>query len=145
MRGENVASGYWKNSGVAPVLDAEGWFRTGDLGERDASGTLYFKGRLKNVIVTPEGLNVYPGDLEAELRKEPEVRDCVVIGLERDGNAEACAVLLLREAASANVGAIVQRANERLAPFQQMRRWTVVARQRFSTHAHAEADARAHS
>ena len=124
VRGENVASGYWKNSGVAPVLDAEGWFRTGDLGERDASGTLYFKGRLKNVIVTPEGLNVYPGDLEAELRKEPEVRDCVVIGLERDGNAEACAVLLLREAASANVGAIVQRANERLAPFQQMRRWT---------------------
>ena len=53
VRGENVASGYWKTGGVAPVLDADGWFHTGDLGERDASGNLYFKGRSKNVIVTP--------------------------------------------------------------------------------------------
>ncbi len=95
MRGENVSSGYWKDSGVAPVLDADGWFHTGDLGERDANGNLYFKGRQKNVIVTPAGLNIYPEDLEAELRKEPGVRDCVVIGLDRDGNAEPCAVLLL--------------------------------------------------
>ena len=96
VRGENVAAGYWKDSGVAPVLDADGWFHTGDLGERDAAGNLYFKGRLKNVIVTPAGLNIFPEDLEAELRKQPDVRDCVVIGLERDGNAEPCAVLLLR-------------------------------------------------
>jgi long-chain acyl-CoA synthetase len=100
VRGENIASGYWKDSGVAPVLQADGWFHTGDLGERDAAGNLYFKGRQKNVIVTPAGLNIYPEDLEAELRKEPGVRDCVVIGLDRDGNAEPCAVLLLREATS---------------------------------------------
>ncbi len=100
VRGENVSSGYWRDSGVAPVLDADGWFHTGDLGERDASGNLYFKGRQKNVIVTPAGLNIYPEDLEAELRKEPGVRDCVVIGLDRDGNAEPCAVLLLRAANS---------------------------------------------
>jgi long-chain acyl-CoA synthetase len=133
VRGENVASGYWKDAGIAPVLDADGWFHTGDLGERDASGHLYFKGRRKNVIVTPEGLNVYPEDLEAELRKEPGVRDCVVVGLARDGNAEPCAVLLLRDSAAApSAGAadtlaatIVQHANERLAPFQQMRRWLV--------------------
>jgi long-chain acyl-CoA synthetase len=124
VRGENVASGYWKEPGVETARDAEGWFHTGDLGERGADGSLYFKGRRKNVIVTPEGLNVYPGDLEAELRKEPEVRDCVVIGLERDGNAVACAVLLLREV-SGGADAIVERANERLAAFQQMRRWYV--------------------
>jgi long-chain acyl-CoA synthetase len=100
VRGENVSSGYWKDSGIAPVLDADGWFHTGDLGERDANGNLYFKGRQKNVIVTPAGLNIYPQDLEAELRKEPNVRDCVVIGLDRDGNAEPCAVLLLRAANS---------------------------------------------
>ena len=120
VRGENVASGYWKESGVASVLDADGWFHTGDLGERDAAGNLYFKGRQKNVIVTPEGLNIYPEDLEKELRKEPEVRDAVVIALERDGNAEPCAVVLLRVAA--NPAEILQRANTRLAPFQQMRR-----------------------
>ena len=124
VRGENIASGYWKNSGVAPVLDADGWFHTGDLGERDESGTLYFKGRRKNVIVTPEGLNVYPEDLEAELRKEALVRDCVVIGLEREGNAVPCAVLLLRDV-HADARATVQRANERLAQFQQMHQWYV--------------------
>jgi long-chain acyl-CoA synthetase len=132
VRGENVAAGYWKNSsgdsGVVPTIDADGWFHTGDLGERDAAGNLYFKGRLKNVIVTPEGLNVYPQDLEAELRKEPGVRDCVVLGVERDGNAEPCAVLLLRDSkdrADDAAAAAVQHANERLAPFQQMRRWLV--------------------
>lgn len=124
VRGENVATGYWKAAGIAPVLDSDGWFHTGDLGEQDANGTLYFKGRQKDVIVTPEGLNVYPEDLEAELRKEPEVRDCVVIGLKRGGNAEPCAVLLLRDS-SAGAAGIVHRANNRLAPFQQMRRWIV--------------------
>jgi long-chain acyl-CoA synthetase len=124
VRGENVASGYWKDAGVVPVLDADGWLHTGDLGEQDAQGTLYFKGRRKNVIVTPEGLNIYPEDLETELRKEPGVRDCVVVGLDRDGNAEACAVLLLRDS-TGDAEAIVQKANARLAPFQQMRRWTV--------------------
>jgi len=124
VRGENIASGYWKDSGVAPVLDADGWFHTGDLGERDAAGTLYFKGRRKNVIVTPEGLNIYPEDLESELRKEAGVRDCVVIGLEHDGNAIPCAVLLLRDS-GADAEAVVQSANQKLAPFQQVRHWYI--------------------
>jgi long-chain acyl-CoA synthetase len=126
VRGENVASGYWREAGVASVLDADGWFHTGDLGERDASGNLYFKGRQKNVIVTPEGLNVFPQDLEAELRKEAGVRDGVVVGLARDGNAEPCAVLLMREGAGEAAAAdAVRAANGRLAAFQQMRRWMV--------------------
>ena len=140
VRGENVAAGYWREGVVASMLDEEGWFHTGDLGERDAGGNLYFKGREKNVIVTAAGLKIYPQDLEAELRREPEVRDCVVVGietsLERDGNAEPCAVLLLRESMAAaesaarsvpkiGADAIVERANSRLAPFQQMRRWFV--------------------
>jgi long-chain acyl-CoA synthetase len=129
VRGENIASGYWKQDGVAPAVDAEGWFHTGDLGERDAAGNLYFKGRSKNVIVTPEGLKVYPGDLETELRKEPAVRDAVVVGLRTNGNAEACAVLLLREASSGDANQeaadAVRHANQRLAPFQQMRHWVV--------------------
>jgi long-chain acyl-CoA synthetase len=124
VRGENVAAGYWKDARLLPVLDSEGWFHTGDLGEKDANGTLYFKGRLKNVIVTPEGLNIYPEDLEAELRKEPGVRDCVVIGVDHDGNAVPCAVLLLRDS-SEDAAALMRRANERLAPFQQMSHWIV--------------------
>jgi long-chain acyl-CoA synthetase len=124
VRGENVASGYWSDSAVASVRDEEGWFHTGDLGERDASGTLFFKGRIKNVIVTPEGLNIFPGDLERELREEASVRDCVVVGTAIGGNAVPCAVLLLAEG-SAEPESIVRNANSRLAAFQQIRKWVV--------------------
>ena len=142
VRGENVTSGYWKDAGVAPVLDADGWFHTGDLGERDETGTLYFKGRRKNVIVTPEGLNVYPQDLEAELRKEPAVRDCVVIGLERDGNAIPCAVLLLRDSSGdASLDCAVREREAR--PFSADATVVRLARNGFPPHADAEADAEA--
>jgi long-chain acyl-CoA synthetase len=130
VRGENVSQGYWEGDGVRSVAsdgaDA-GWFRTGDLGETDAEGNLYFKGRKKNVIVTAAGMNVYPEDLEALLRREPEVRDCVAIGVERGGNAEPCAVLLLRDEKRVkqprHAAGIVARVNESLAEYQRMRSW----------------------
>ena len=124
MRGENVASGYWNHSAVESVRDADGWFHTGDLGERDATGTLFFKGRSKNVIVTPEGLNIFPGDLEKELRRRHGVKDCVVVGMDVDQNAVPCAVLLL-DSPAANAAAIVAEANRNLANFQQIRRWVL--------------------
>ena len=123
VRGANVAAGYWQSKQLKPVLNEEGWFHTGDIGELDAEGNLYFKGRKKNVIVTREGMNVYPDDLEAALRQQPEVRDCAVVGLDQGGNAEPCAVLILRN--SADPHNVVQRANQRLAEYQQMRRWMV--------------------
>jgi len=124
VRGESVAAGYWQAEQRAPVAGEDGWFHTGDLGEFDAKGNLYFKGRKKNVIVTAEGLNVFPEDLEAALRRQPEVRDAAVVALPRNGNAEPCAVLLLRES-GADLEAIVQRANRDLADFQRLRRWVV--------------------
>jgi long-chain acyl-CoA synthetase len=129
VRGANVAAGYWQGKELKPVLNEDGWFRTGDLGEIDAEGNLYFRGRKKNVIVTREGMNLYPDDLEAALRRQPEVRDCVVVPLEQGGNAEACAVLLLRDSADAE--AVVQHANQQLAEFQRMRRWLVWPEQDF--------------
>lgn len=127
VRGESVAKGYWSagGGGLEPVVGDQGWFHTGDLGVTDAAGNLYFKGRRKNVIVTPAGLNVYPEDLEAVLRRRPEVRDAVVIGIERDGNAEPCAVLLLREPESAAAESAVRAANEELADYQQIRHWHI--------------------
>ncbi len=138
VRGSSVASGYWDGSELQPVAskDDEGWYRTGDLGALDEQGNLFFKGRKKEVIVTPAGMNIYPEDLEGALRAQKEVRDCVVVGLERGGNAEPCAVLILRDRtqdASAVVAhnfddngkAIVQRANETLAEYQRMHTWFV--------------------
>jgi long-chain acyl-CoA synthetase len=89
----------------------------------DEEGNLYFKGRSKNVIVTPAGLKVYPEDLELALRKQPQVRDCVVVGVAKGGNAEACAVLLLNNGDSGS--AAVANANQTLADFQKIRRWFV--------------------
>src|SRR5205807_6974246 len=122
VRGENVSSGYWEQ-GAFRHADQEGWLRTGDLGELDAEGNLRFRGRKRNVIVTPAGLNVYPEDLEAALRKQPGVRDCAVIPFARGGNAEPCAVLLMKEAEKTAVRTAVESANFSLAEYQRMRTW----------------------
>ncbi len=129
VRGANVAAGYWQGKELKPMLDDGGWFRTGDLGELDAEGNLYFKGRKKNVIVTREGMNLYPEDLENALRQQPAIRDCVVVGLEQGGNAEPCAVLILRD--SVDPEPALRRANQQLAEYQQMRRWLVWPEQDF--------------
>jgi long-chain acyl-CoA synthetase len=141
VRGGGVASGYWAAAGAQPAYDAhitgtrisdgqisddQGWYRTGDIGALDEAGNLYFKGRKKEVIVTPGGTNVYPEDLEAALRRQPEVKDCVVVGIERGGNAEPCAVVILRSGEKSQDGRLqeaVQRANQSLAEFQRMRMW----------------------
>jgi len=123
VRGENVAAGYWQAGALQPSSQ-EGWLRTGDLGELDAEGNLRFRGRKKNVIVTPAGLNVYPEDLEAALRRQRGVRDCVVIPFERGGNAEPCAVLLMEPRQDA-AREVVEAANASLAEYQRIRTWMV--------------------
>jgi long-chain acyl-CoA synthetase len=123
VRGGGVASGYWGGEKLRSIGAEEGWYNTGDIGELDTEGNLYFKGRKKEVIVTPAGMNVYPDDLETALRRQPQVKDCVVVGLPRNGNAEPCAVLILREGGDAE--AVVKAANESLAEYQRMRTWSV--------------------
>jgi len=124
VRGENVAAGYWKGGAVQQAGEG-GWLHTGDLGEVDAEGNLRFRGRKKNVIVTPAGLNVYPEDLETALRKQPGMLDCVVIPFERDGNAEPCAILLLQHSNEAVARAAIDAANLSLAEYQCVRRWVL--------------------
>ncbi|HEY6944683.1 MAG TPA: 1-acyl-sn-glycerol-3-phosphate acyltransferase, partial [Candidatus Acidoferrum sp.] len=124
VRGESVAAGYWK-SGVLQPSAEEGWLHTGDLGEVDAEGNLRFRGRKKNVIVTAAGLNVYPEDLENALRLQRGVRDCVVIPIAQDGNAEPCAVLLMQDSTAPTAGGAVEGANASLAEYQRIRRWAL--------------------
>ena len=124
VRGGGVATAYWNGRDLQPVAGEEGWYRTGDVGALDGGGNLYFKGRKKEVIVTPAGMNVYPEDLESALRRQPEVRDCVVVGLDRGGNSEPCAVVILRDLAS-DPEPVVRRANQQLAEYQRMHAWYV--------------------
>lgn len=121
VRGGGVASGYWNDNSAEKVSDTQGWYSTGDIGALDDAGNLYFKGRKKEVIVTPGGMNIYPDDLEAALLRQPEAKDCVVVGMERGGNAEPCAVVILR--GDAALEEVVKRANESLAEYQRMRLW----------------------
>lgn len=117
VRGENVTSGYFGQT--EPVFDAEGWLHTGDIGERDASGRIYIKGRKKEMIVTPEGLNVFPEDVERVLNDIPGVRDSAVVGVAHAGQERVHAVLLLEPGVSAD--AVVREANARLQDHQRIR------------------------
>jgi long-chain acyl-CoA synthetase len=111
---------------LRPVVESEdeGWYRTGDIGELDAEGNLFFKGRKKDVIVTPAGMNVYPEDLENALKRQLEVKDSIVVPLAIGGNAEPLAVLILRGEA-ADPARVVENANHSLAEYQHIRRWII--------------------
>jgi long-chain acyl-CoA synthetase len=127
VRGENVSTGYWQGGTVQQKKGGEGWLLTGDIGELDAEGNLRFKGRKKNVIVTAAGLNIYPEDIEAALRKQRGVRDCVVIpsGV---GGSEPLAVLLVEKSAEPKTTVArmaVENANKSLAEFQRLQEWFV--------------------
>ena len=131
VRGRNISPGYW-NGDAARAHDSsseEGWLRTGDMGELDDAGNLFFKGRLKDVIVTAAGLNIYPEDLEAALNAQPEVRACAVVPFETARGPEPFAALIMREGgtepATAAAAAAVERANRRLAEAQRIRHWIV--------------------
>lgn len=79
-RGANVMLGYYKNpEATAEVLDAEGWYHTGDLGVMDSDGYLYIKGRSKNMLLGASGQNIYPEEIEDKLNNMPFVSESIVI------------------------------------------------------------------
>ena len=124
VRGSGVASGYWSGGDLNPVAAEEGWYHTGDIGDLDAEGNLYFKGRKKDVIVTPAGMNVYPEDVENALKRQPQVKDAVVVPLAVGGNAEPAAAIILKGAES-DGSRVVDAANRDLAEYQRVRHWVV--------------------
>ncbi len=84
LKGPHVFSGYWRNSAAtAEVLDAEGWFHTGDIGRLDDDGFLFITDRKKDLIVTAAGKNVAPSVLEDRLRSHWLVSQAAVFGDQR--------------------------------------------------------------
>lgn len=123
VRGGNVAAGYW-NGGVRPMIGDEGWLRTGDVAAMDEEGNLFYKGRMKDVIVTSAGVNIYPEDLESALNQQPEIRASCVIGMDGPAGPEPVAALVLADE-KADPEESVRRANEQLNQSQRIRRWVV--------------------
>jgi long-chain acyl-CoA synthetase len=121
VRGDNVSPGYW-NSATQTLTDQQGWIHTGDIGEVDAAGNIFFRGRSKDTIVTAAGLKIFPADLEAALDRQPEIKESTVIPLPGSGGTEALAVLIPRLDHS-DLYTAVQRANDSLAEFQRIRHW----------------------
>ena len=80
-RGMNIMSGYYKNEeATAASFTEDGWMRTGDLGLLDKKGNVFIKGRSKNMILSPNGQNIYPEEVEAVINNQPYVVESVVVG-----------------------------------------------------------------
>jgi long-chain acyl-CoA synthetase len=120
VRGENVTQGYFNAERETAAAFQDGWFHTGDVGELGPDGQLYIRGRKKEMIVTPEGLNVFPEDVEKVLNQTAGVRDSAVVGAKLGSEERVHAVLILEP--GADLDAVVRAANARLDDAQKIRR-----------------------
>jgi long-chain acyl-CoA synthetase len=119
VRGDNVTTGYYGAPEATGAAFEDGWFHTGDIGEFDTNGQLFIRGRKKEMIVTPEGLNVFPEDVERVVNALPGVKDSAAVGVTQNG-AERVHVALILEP-GIDPGEIVRVANARLADHQRIR------------------------
>ena len=80
VKGPNVFQGYYKNEEATRETIVDGWLHTGDIGEIDSEGFIKITGRKKDIIITAGGKNITPANLEAEIKQQPLVSQCVVVG-----------------------------------------------------------------
>jgi len=124
VRGQSISSQYTGRKKSTETTSG-GWFHTGDLGEIDQKGNLFYKGRKKDVIVTPEGYNVFPSDIEEILNSFDSIRESVVVGVETEGKTRIQAVLRLEDKQEQEIRWIIQEANQVLEPHQRIQGWSV--------------------
>ncbi|HWN34046.1 MAG TPA: AMP-binding protein [Pseudonocardia sp.] len=116
VRGPNLFSGYWPDGAGGP--DADGWFRTSDVGFVDADGDLHLVDRANDLVVV-SGFNVYPREVERALNEHPSVAESAVVGVPDPRTGEAVkAVLLLRPGAELTAEQVREHCATRLARFK---------------------------
>lgn len=135
VRGDNVMMGYYGEPELtAEVLDADGWFKTGDIGYMDEDNFIYITGRKKTVIVLNNGKNVFPEEIEEHLYKNELICECLVVGkADKDGGIVVTALIYpnFPKAAemgledildvSAKIKSDIQQLNKELPSFKQIR------------------------
>lgn len=88
VKGPNVMLGYYNNDEETAKVIKDGWFYTGDLGKIDENGYLYITGRCKSVIVTKNGKNIYPEEVEYYLNDSPLISESLVLGIQKENDDE---------------------------------------------------------
>ncbi|MEE2643733.1 MAG: AMP-binding protein [Myxococcota bacterium] len=134
-RGDNVMRGYLDApEETASVLDEEGWLRTGDLGQIDERGSLKLVGRRRELIVTSEGKNIYPDELEPRYNTCALIDEIALLGVPdpRGDQLLAALIVLSDDAKLKNIDIIdveikkhLRRVGGQLAPYQRIRRWEI--------------------
>ena len=119
VRGLTVTSGYFNAPDETRSAFEDGWFHTGDIGSFDDSGHLLIRGRKKDVIVTPEGVHVFPEDVEHVLESVPGVREAAVVARRVNDAERVHAVLVLRP--DTDPATVLREANARLERHQRIR------------------------
>ena len=88
IKSKTLMLGYYEDEEATKEVVYDGWFNSGDIGYQDKDGYVYVTGRSKNVIVTQNGKNIYPEEIELLLSKIPEIAECMVYGKEVEGEKE---------------------------------------------------------
>jgi long-chain acyl-CoA synthetase len=127
IRGHNVMKGYWKRpDATAAAIDADGWFRTGDIATVDADGYFYIVDRKKDMVIRG-GYNVYPREIEEVLYEHPAVREAAVIGVPHDTlGEEVGAAVALKTGADATPDELRAYVKERVAAYKYPRHVWIV-------------------
>ena len=117
IKGDCVMLGYYKDpEATAEVIDADGWFHTGDLARMDEEGFYYITGRKKNLIILASGENVSPEELEKKLALCPAITECIV----KEKGQKICAVICCPEDKQEEVRAFVTEVNRSLPLYKRI-------------------------
>lgn len=119
LRGPHIFSGYWRASEATDTaFAAGGWFRTGDVGHRDAEGFLHISDRIKDVIISG-GENIYPAELELVLAEHPEILEVAVVGRPHQRWGEVAVAVVVTGGAPISAAEIIDWCDGRVARFKQ--------------------------
>ena len=117
IKGDCVMLGYYRDpEATAEVIDADGWFHTGDLARMDEEGFYYITGRKKNLIILASGENVSPEELEKKLALCPAITECIV----KEKGQKICAVIYCHEDKQEEVRAFVIEVNRSLPLYKRI-------------------------
>jgi long-chain acyl-CoA synthetase len=98
VKGKNVMNAYWSDeSATQAVFTSDGWYRTGDKGRIDSKGNVFIQGRMTSMIALPNGINIFPEDIEVVLNAQPVIQESIVLGLVDNKNDVVLTAIVIQK------------------------------------------------